>query len=189
MIPQFLAGMPGVVETDGKTFVDTHGDNFETELVHFYEQYLGVSEGDIDIDASEFSLTPDAAKGFYVLLKNLQNSDKLPLAVKGQITGPFTFATGVVDQDKRAIFYDEQARDAAIKLLSMKARWQLSQLSQFDIPKIIFIDEPALTGFGSSEFTSISREAVTACLEEVISAIHEAGGLAGIHVAAIRTGL
>ena len=182
MIPQFLSGMPGVVKADGKTFVDIHGANYESELVKFYEQYLGVSEGSIDIAASDFSLTHEAAKGFFVLVENLKKLDKLPLAVKGQITGPFTFATGVVDQDKKAIFYDEQLRDAAIKLLSMKAKWQLDQLSQVDVPKIIFIDEPALTGFGSSEFTSISREAVTACLEEVISAIHEAGGLAGIHV-------
>ena len=182
MIPQFLSGMPGVVEANGKTFIDTKSDTFETELVAFYEQYLGVSDGSVDIAASDFALTPETAKGFFVLLETLQKSDTLPLAVKGQITGPFTFATGVVDQDKKAVFYNEQLRDAAVKLLSMKAKWQLDQLARFDVPKIIFIDEPALTGFGSSEFTSISREDVTTCLEEVISAIHEAGGVAGIHV-------
>jgi hypothetical protein len=49
---------------------------------------------------------------------------------------------------------------------------------------IIFIDEPALAGFGSSELISISKEEILACLREVVDAIHTDGGLAGIHVCA-----
>jgi methionine synthase II (cobalamin-independent) len=150
--------------------------------VSFYEQYFEVTEGRRAIDPSVFALTSREAKGFFVLLKNLANLSAVPFAVKGQITGPFTFCTGVTDQDKRAIFYNDQVRDAAVKLLSLKAVWQIQQLKAFKAPVIIFIDEPALTGFGSSEFTTISREDVTSCLEEVVSAIHGAGGLAGIHV-------
>jgi hypothetical protein len=90
----------------------------------------------------------------------------------------------VPDQNKRAIFYDEQLREAAVKHLAMKARWQVRQLSQFERPVIIFIDEPALAGFGSSEFISISRDEIAPCLEEVIEAVHLEGGLAGVHVCA-----
>jgi methionine synthase II (cobalamin-independent) len=182
MIPQFLNGMPGLCEENGKTFIHTQSGGFEEGLVSFYEQYFEVTEGRRDINASIFALTSREAKGFFVLLKNLTNLSAVPFAVKGQITGPFTFCTGVTDQDKRAIFYNDQVRDAAVKLLSLKAVWQIQQLAAFHAPVIIFIDEPALTGFGSSEFTTISRQDVTSCLEEVISAIHWAGGLAGIHV-------
>jgi hypothetical protein len=51
-------------------------------------------------------------------------------------------------------------------------------------PVLIFIDEPGLAGFGSSEFTSISREDISQCFDEICDAIHEEGGLAGIHVCA-----
>ncbi|MEE9567426.1 MAG: hypothetical protein V3W17_08020, partial [Desulfobacteria bacterium] len=51
-------------------------------------------------------------------------------------------------------------------------------------PAIVFIDEPGLAGFGTSAFISISREDVARVLSEVIDAIHQAGGLAGVHVCA-----
>jgi methionine synthase II (cobalamin-independent) len=49
---------------------------------------------------------------------------------------------------------------------------------------IIFFDEPALAGFGSSEFISMSREEVMACFEEVLGAAAAEGGITGIHVCA-----
>jgi hypothetical protein len=104
--------------------------------------------------------------------------------VKGQVTGPITFCTGVKDQDGRAIFYNEGLRDAAVKLLALNARWQIRTLSGPQRPVIVFIDEPALAGFGSSEMISISKEEILACLTEVVDAIHADGGLAGIHVCA-----
>ncbi|MEJ2155790.1 MAG: hypothetical protein P8X96_10675, partial [Desulfobacteraceae bacterium] len=51
-------------------------------------------------------------------------------------------------------------------------------------PVIIFIDEPALAGYGSSEFISISRDDIMTCLDEVIDAVHAQGALAGVHVCA-----
>jgi hypothetical protein len=41
-----------------------------------------------------------------------------------------------------------------------------------------------LAGFGSSEFISISKEDIQSCLQEVITAIHDQGALAGVHVCA-----
>jgi len=71
-----------------------------------------------------------------------------------------------------------------VKLLALKSRWQVQQLSHFGCPVIIFFDEPALSGFGSSEFISISRDGIIQSLEEVIGAVHAEGGLAGVHVCA-----
>ncbi|MEF8889482.1 MAG: hypothetical protein V5A14_05505, partial [Desulfohalobiaceae bacterium] len=99
-------------------------------------------------------------------------------------TGPITFATGVKDQSKKAIFFEDQLRDAAIKLLALKAGWQVEQLNQFNAPVILFLDEPALAGFGSSEFISISKQDVLSSFTEITDQVHARGGLTGVHVCA-----
>jgi hypothetical protein len=66
----------------------------------------------------------------------------------------------------------------------MKARWQVLQLKQFGLPVVIFFDEPALAGYGSSAFISITQTQIQNCFNEVIDAVHQEGGLAGIHVCA-----
>ncbi len=184
MLLQFLPGMPGLTVEGDNMVVNTSGDAFDEALLRFYEEYISVLEGDKDLLESRFALSPDIAEGFYVFLKKIAALPSPPAAVKGQITGPISFCTGVHNQQKTAIFYDERARDAGVKLLAQKARYQVRKLSRFGCPVILFIDEPALAGFGSSEFISISKEDVSMCIEEVIEAIHAEGGLAGIHICA-----
>jgi methionine synthase II (cobalamin-independent) len=184
MMVQFLPGMPGVTQEDGRVFIDTSGATFEDELLRFYEEYLLVTEGEAPLDGTRFALTEETAKGFFSLLKKIEKTSEPPLALKGQITGPVTLATGMTDQDRRALFYDDRLLDVVVKTLAMKARWQVEKLSQCGVPVIVFIDEPGLAGFGTSAFISISREDINRVLSEVIEAVHEAGGLAGVHVCA-----
>ncbi|GBC63014.1 hypothetical protein DENIS_4003 [Desulfonema ishimotonii] len=184
MIAQFMPGLPGLTAEGDKSFIHTEREGFDEALVAFYEEYMAVLEGGTDIDNSRFALTPDMARGFFTFMDYIRAAASEPVALKGQITGPVTFTTAVKEQQGRAIFYDEQLRDAAVKLLALKARWQVRQLARFNRPVIIFLDEPALAGFGSSEFISISKAEVTACLNEVIEAVHAEGGLTGIHVCA-----
>jgi len=184
MIFQFMPGLPGLSIEDGRAYLDTEKESFSDDLLSFYEDYMAVAEGKSDIGQSRFAMKADTTKGFFTLMERVRMLDTSPVAVKGQVTGPITFCTGIKNQSGRAIFYDEQLRDAAVKLLAQKARWQVRQLSEFGCPVIIFLDEPALAGFGSSEFISISQEEVAACFEEIIGAIHEEGGLAGVHVCA-----
>jgi methionine synthase II (cobalamin-independent) len=182
MMAQFLPGMPGLTTAEEKTFIDTEGARFEEELLGFYEDYMAVMENAEPIQDSRFALTPDTAKGFFTFLEFLKTSGNQLAALKGQITGPVTFCTGVTDRQGRAIFYNEQVRDAAVKLIALKAKWQVRSMSVLGKPAIVFLDEPGLAGFGSSAFISISKQDVLACFEEVIGAIHEEGGIAGIHV-------
>ncbi len=184
MLAQFLPGMPGLTIEKDKAFINTSSENFDNDLLRFYEDYLSVVEQKKDLLSSRFAITKDTATGFFEFMNHLDGLSDLPCALKGQITGPITFGTGVCDQDGKAIFYNEQLRDAAVKLLSLKAVWQVRQLSKFGRPAIIFFDEPALAGFGSSAFISISHNEVSNCFEEVIKAVHSEGGLAGIHVCA-----
>ncbi|BBO70584.1 hypothetical protein DSCA_45140 [Desulfosarcina alkanivorans] len=184
MVPQFLPGMPAVVQKDGKMFIDAAGESFDDDLLVFFEAYMAVSEAPDLLPGSRFALGEATGRGVAALLHTLDRIKTPPVAVKGQVTGPVTFGTGVKDQDGRAIFYNETLRDAAVKLLALNARWQIRSLSGPGCPVIIFIDEPALAGFGSSELISISKEEILACLREVVAGIHADGGLAGIHVCA-----
>jgi len=184
MMVQFLPGIPGVVRNQERVFIDTSRSTFEDDLLKFYEDYLAITEGGLPLDGTRFVLTQETARGFLALLDVMKSPPRLPMALKGQITGPVTLATGLTDQHRRALFYDDQLLDVMVKTLAMKARWQVEKLSQWGIPAIIFIDEPGLAGFGTSAFISISREDVSRVLSEVIDAIHQAGGLAGVHVCA-----
>ncbi len=184
MVPQFLPGFPGVKNTGDKTFIDSRDETFDAEVVQFYEDYLAVSENRADLVTSRFSLGEDTARGFFEFMRQTPAHEDQLFAVKGQITGPFTFATSVVDAGDRAVFYDDQLRDIAIKLIAMKARWQARRLAELGKPVIIFFDEPGLTAFGSSAFISISRQEVMDCFNEVFEAVHAEGALAGVHVCA-----
>jgi methionine synthase II (cobalamin-independent) len=184
MIAQFQPGFPGLKQEKDKSFVDISDPCFDDDLLEFYEEYMAVEDGETDLENSRFALAADTAKGFFSFVDQLKALSDPPVAVKGQITGPITFGLGLTDQNGKAVFYNEQLRDAAVKLLAQKARWQVKNLCRFACPVIVFFDEPALAGFGSSAFITISRDEVINCFEEVIEAVHDEGGLAGIHVCA-----
>ncbi len=184
MMAQFIAGMPAVATKGDRLFIDVDSESYDAEFLGFFEEYIEVSDNDELLPDSRFALHDKSAGGFHAFIEVIRSLDKKPKALKGQITGPITFCTGVSDHEKQAIFYNESLRDAAVKHLAMNAKWQIKILSEFDLPVIIFIDEPALAGYGSSEFISISREEIARCLGEVTSAIDSEGGISGIHVCA-----
>ncbi|MDD3927764.1 MAG: hypothetical protein PHT33_14020, partial [bacterium] len=101
--------------------------------------------------------------------------------VKVQTTGPISFGLTIVDENKRAIYYNPEFIDIVVKCLSMKCRWQIQKFKSFADNVICFIDEPILSAFGSSTYVSVSREDVVAKLNEVIEVVHAEGALAGIH--------
>lgn len=184
MVPQFAPGMPGLRQDDDRDYVDLAGDGFETELAAFYEEYLAVTDNMDSIETSRFALSEGAARGFHVLLERARKMVPAPVAIKGQVTGPITFGLGLKDHQGRAVYYDPNARDAAVKLLALKAAYQVRTLKAFGCPVIVFLDEPALAGYGSSEMISISADEIAASLEEINDVIHTEGGLSGIHVCA-----
>ena len=184
MIAQFQTGFPGLTSKTNKYFVDTADSSFDNDILKFYEDYMAVSEGKLGIEDSRFAINADTARGFFSFMEHLRSLSDHPYAIKGQITGPITFGLGLTDQNGKAIFYDEQLRDVAIKILAQKARWQVTKLLSFGSPIIIFFDEPAFAGFGSSAMISVSRSEVKTCFEEVVGAVHDEGGLAGIHCCA-----
>lgn len=181
MIPQFSEGMPGIRLDHDKEriWVDLREERSD-EIYKFYEAFL---EG----DPYRFPISQDYSSGFHEFLKELtrlQTPDSRPKTyryIKGQVTGPITFSLGLADQYRRPIYYDDELRDIAIKLISMKALYQIKELDGFEAEVIIFIDEPILSALGSSTYLGIERGDIEKALNEVIDAIHSRGALAGIH--------
>jgi hypothetical protein len=180
---QYSEGMPRIrIDREkGRMFFDTTGDYSEAFAV-FYETYMkAMDSADGDGDCSALAIGPNFSRGIEAFEKKLQvRGAKLPF-VKVQTTGPCSFALTIVDENKRAIYYNEEFRDVVVKALSMKCRWQIRKFQPYADRVICFIDEPILSGFGSSTYVSVRREDVVAHLREMIEAVHADGAIAGIH--------
>ena len=180
---QYSEGLPCAVidRQKGRMFFDTAGDYSEAFAI-FYEIYMKAMNPDTgDGDCSALAIGPEFSRGIPAFEKALQTRrGKLPF-VKVQTTGPCSLALTVVDENKRAIYYNEEFREVIVKAMAMKCRWQIRKFQPYAERVICFIDEPILSSYGSSTYVSVSREDVVANLHECIEAIHADGALAGIH--------
>lgn len=188
MLPQFAEGIPCILEEDpgitaGKIFFDISRDSFADEMLAFYEEYLKASDSPKDLADSRFTTSQERAAGLYALAERLTEIQQL-FAVKGQVTGPFTMLTGIKDTQGRAGYFDDTIREMTTKGIAMKAAWQSAFLGKAGKPVLMFIDEPALAGLGSSAFIGVTTDDIQQMINEVAHAIHKASGLAGIHVCA-----
>jgi methionine synthase II (cobalamin-independent) len=172
---QYSEGIPRVVidRQKERMYIDTSGD-YAMELAGFYEKYLAE-----ELDA--FRVTPDFSKGIYALHAALESEGGTRPFVKLQTTGPVSFGLTIVDENKRAVYYNGDFIDVVVKALAMKCRWQIRKFRPFGQRVICFVDEPILSGFGSSTYVSVTRDDVVAKLAEVIEAVHAEGALAGVH--------
>lgn len=173
---QYSEGFPCVVldEAKSKMIFDTSGDP-TSELEKFYENVV------ID-NLDYFHISPGFSRGLYAMEEKLKGS--LPsslLYFKHQVTGPITFGLATVDENKRAIYYNDVFRDTVVKGITMKARWLLDKFKSFGFKQICFVDEPILSAFGSSTYVSVQRPEVVEYLREVVEAIHKEGALVGTH--------
>ncbi len=180
---QYSEGLPCIVidREKNRMYCDTSGDTSE-ELGAFYETYMTAMDPDDGTgDCSALALSPDHALGFHRCMERLKALDfKLPYA-KVQTTGPISFALATVDENKRALYYNEEFRDVVVKAMAMKSRWQIQQVAPYAENVICFIDEPILSAFGSSTYVSVKREDVVAHLAEVVDAVRMEGGIPGTH--------
>jgi hypothetical protein len=180
---QYSEGMPNAVldKEKGRMYFDTSADYSES-FAEFYEKYMIAMDPDEgNGDCSSMLISPGFSKGIYALEKVLrQKNEKFPY-IKVQTTGPCSFALTIVDESKRAIYYNEEFRDMIVKALAMKCRWQVQLFKPFADSIICFVDEPILSAFGSSTYISVKRDDVVAMLGEMVDAIHADDAVAGIH--------
>lgn len=181
MSVQFLEGMPSFFY--GKSFLDTDYDSFYDDLEEFFLDYETVISGE-DLSGevlNKYSISEENAASFKSFLDMLRNSDAK--FAKGQITGPFTLATTLVDKNDRCAIYDDTLKEIVIKLLSLKALWQINQIKKSNpaVTPIIFIDEPSISQLGTSAYVTISEDDVMNMIREVSEIIQNAGAISAIH--------
>jgi len=172
MYSQFSQGLPGLIIDEKKRTMHVDGSrDLSEDLARIYEAYIS---GDYD----SFGITEEFAEGFYAFI-DIAERHKATYA-KGHVTGPVSFGLGVTDENGRSIIYNDGLREALVKLLEMKAMWQIDRLKAASGNVMIFIDEPYLASFGSS-FVNIKKEDVILMLDSIIAGIHSKGAMAGIH--------
>ena len=183
MIVQFTEGMPALVQDGDRIYFSTSTHDFSEQLTYFYDRYLAVVEDENSAALENFALSRQYAAGFSEFIAHLPKQMKLGRTVmlKGQVTGPFTLGTSLIDQNGRCSYYDDQLHDVVVKAIVLKVLWQIAHLSEFSLPLMVFLDEPSLLGFGKQTFITIGREDIIKDINEVAAAVHSHGGLAGIH--------
>ncbi len=172
---QYSEGVPRVVidREKGRMYFDTTGDT-SGDLAAFYEKYCAE-------DLEAFKITPEFSKGIYALEEALKAIGGTRPFVKVQTTGPLSVGLSIVDEKKRAIYYNPEFVDVVVKAMAMKCRWQIQKFKSYAQKVICFVDEPILSAFGSSTYVSVTRDDTVAKLGEVIDAVHGEGALAGVH--------
>lgn len=176
MEAQYSEAFPNVVIDDSKEkmYFNT-GEESTAELERFYESYM-------EERLNHFKISEEFSRGIYAMEKRLNEARPSSIQFfKSQVTGPVTFGLATVDENKRALYYNEVYRDVVIKGITMKARWLLEKFKPLGYNQICFVDEPILTGFGSSTYVSVQRGDVVRDLNEVVEAIHANGALVGTH--------
>jgi hypothetical protein len=173
---QYSEGMPCVVldEVKERMYFDTSGDP-TAELGAFYEKVLVE-------DLEHFRISPDYSRGIYALEESLPGAGLEGIRfLKSQVTGPVTFGLAIVDENKRALFYNEVFQDVVAKAITMKSCWLLDRFKPLGHRQICFVDEPILSAFGSSTYVSVQKADVVNLMKEVIDAIHAREALVGTH--------
>ncbi|MFH1578319.1 MAG: hypothetical protein ABIC18_04550 [Candidatus Omnitrophota bacterium] len=172
MLAQFSQGLPCLRLSENGLSFDASMQ--EEELGQFYERIIAD-------DKEYFKISSEFADGLWQFLYRLEKEDINRIEfIKGQVTGPFTFAASINDNTGKAMLHNSVFFQAAQEGLAMKARWQIDLFSKFGKPMIMFFDEPYLTCLGSG-FTSINREDVVGGLTEFTKKIKSPNCLVGVH--------
>lgn len=176
MTVQFCEGMPSIVvdEENERIYFGTGPEaDLPGQVEAFYVDYLSKCP-------ERFQISADYAAGLQAFLNTLEQLPQAGKAyLKGHVVGPVTFGLSVTDENKQAVLYNEMLRDTVVKTLALKAAWQVDMFKRArpGARAVIFFDEPYLQSFGSA-YVSLSREEVTAILNECFAAVD---GLTGVH--------
>lgn len=174
MIPQYSEGMPCV-------HADPDAERISFDARRKYERLEPFYEALLAGDPEAFAISEPYAAGLFAFLRRAEGRT-WPM-VKGQVTGPITFTTGIADENKTPLYNDAELRDAAVKLLARKARWQVRRLQPLSTGGVlIFVDEPVLAAYGSSAYVGIGEQNVHEMEGELFEAIAEAGAVPAMHV-------
>ena len=122
---QYSEGMPRVVidHEKGRMYIDTTGD---TARIWPSSTRSSCAE-DLELSRSR----PEFSKGIYAMEAALKAAGVKRPFVKVQTTGPLSFGLTIVDENKRAIYYNPEFIDVVVKAMAMKCRWQIRKFRPF----------------------------------------------------------
>lgn len=183
MTSQLNERIPGVVydEADKRWYIDQETDTFFEELEEFMLDYEAiVNENDMDA-LEKYAISEERCSSLPLFLDRISKTN--PKFVKGQVIGPFTFATSLIDREKKCAFYDETLREIIVKALTIKALWLVKKFKEVspESQPIIFMDEPSISQYGTSAFITVKKEDVLSCFKEISSVLQQQGVLVGVH--------
>jgi hypothetical protein len=175
MVAQAARGLPGLkTDLEARAVQVDAAIPREEALARLYEE---VWSGDL----TPFAMEEGEARGFFALLEGVAATGAGVQVLKGQLSGPVTFAGMVKDPEGKPCLFDRELTQAFCQGLARKAVWQAQKFRDLGKEAVIFFDEPYLTGFGSA-FLPISKEEVTEILTQTLDAVRQAGPvLLGIH--------
>jgi len=183
MLSQYNEKIPGIVfdKDDNRWYMEQESETFFEELEEFFLDYESiVNEENYEL-LEKYAISDDHCSTLPYFLKKL--AETKPAFVKGQITGPFTFGTSLVDREKKCVFYDETLKEIYLKGLTLKALWLVKKFKEVspESTPIIFMDEPSISQYGSSAFITIKKEDIINCLKEISSVLQKQNVLVGVH--------
>ncbi len=182
MIIQFLEGLPSFLPYNFENFsIDSESEKFFEDLEIFFADYEEIIENPNSEIIEKYSISENFSSAFPKFEQLIKETK--PMYAKGQIVGPFTLSTTIVDKDGKCAIYDDTLREIIVKLLSLKVLWQIKHIKKANagtVP-IIFMDEPSLSQLGTSAYLTVSEKEVVGMLSEICEVIKANGGICAIH--------
>lgn len=183
MLSQYNENIPGIVfdEADNRWYMDQESETFFEKLEEFFLDYESiVNEKDFEL-LEKYAISQEYCSSLPILLKKIKQTK--PKFVKGQVTGPFSMGTSLVDREKKCVFYDETLKEIMIKGLTLKALWLVKKFKEAspESTPIIFMDEPTISQWGTSAFITVKKSDITDCFSEIAKILQENGALVGVH--------
>lgn len=183
MIVQYSENFAGIVldKENNKCHFDMNQEHFFEQLEQLYLDYDEIVNEKNYAKLDKYSIKSPYSSTFSIFIDKLKTEK--PLFAKGHITGPFTWGTSVCDEQDKCAFYDETLKDVIVKTLTLKALWQIKQMSAAsgNSKPVIFLDEPAMSQWGTSSFMTVTKEVLVNSFKEISDTIKSHGGLSAIH--------
>ena len=181
MILQFSENMPLFFSSEKMNYMEKASEEFQDKIEEFLCDYETITE---DINCrilDKYTISTNNSVAFPEFLKIIASTR--PQFAKGQIVGPFTLSTTVVDKYGKYVFFDVKLREIITKTLTLKALWQIKRIKCANpaTTPIIFIDEPSLSRLELSAFDTNSQNAVSSMLKEISDFIRKNGAISAVH--------
>jgi methionine synthase II (cobalamin-independent) len=182
MIIQYANCLPFVkIDRENNRLYIDEDEDWGTSIAELYEN--------IDNERYEaFALTNQDAAGFYRFLESCGDAKKIPLT-KGHVTGALTLAVSIddipeeYDKNPKRIVHNETIMEILPDAVGMMGAWQVRKLSNIAERIIVFIDEPALSDYGS-ELHSVrqSPDRLKAYINQTVNRIKKAATDENVYV-------